>query len=380
MGIREVKNKKGISYELNMTVKENGITKRIYKTFSSRKDAKNYEAMVRSNQIETGKIYKECTFTLNQVFDEFLQIDSNRYQYNTIDTYKKKYNKYVRNSIGRAKILSVDYAMLQDFFNKLKDNGKSTNKKIKDSLSAVLTFAVKNNYIKGNPIQYVKVIGKDTTKEQEILPFEIFAEIVEELESSKSYNFHAYSFVLKLCYYTGLRISEALSLNKSDFDLKNDYITINKKLLYVGLKKEDLRVDDQTKTEASKSEVPIPEVFKEDIIQWFEENPYKKAICDEEGYYLQPHAIERAIKRIAEPLGVHYHNHMLRHTYTYNLYKNQTDLKTMQELLRHKNISTTIGIYTSIDKDHKKDSVNAVFSEKRGKNVGNRISQASILN
>ena len=80
--------------------------------------------------------------------------------------------------------------------------------------------------------------------------------------------------MLCIGYYLGLRISEALALNKSDFDITNDTVTINKQLVHNGLKKEEFHTTDKMKTKSSKTILPLPKPLKDVLIQWFEQNPY----------------------------------------------------------------------------------------------------------
>lgn len=53
---------------------------------------------------------------------------------------------------------------------------------------------------------------------------------------------------------------------------------------------------------------------------------------------------------------------MLRHTYTTTLFNAGIDAKTSQKLLRHKDFNTTMTIYTHLENEKLKDTVDKVFN------------------
>ncbi|MFR4948165.1 tyrosine-type recombinase/integrase [Thomasclavelia spiroformis] len=72
---------------------------------------------------------------------------------------------------------------------------------------------------------------------------------------------------------------------------------------------------------------------------------------------------------MANKLNIHFHFHMLRHSFITNLVKNDIDVKTVQELARHSNINTTMSVYTHIQEEQKKAAINHVFTEIYSKNT-----------
>ena len=91
------------------------------------------------------------------------------------------------------------------------------------------------------------------------------------------------------------------------------------------------------------------------------------------GYVHNPHAINRAIKRIyeacnkqeieraakerREPILIpHFSCHSLRHTFCTRFCENETDLKIIQEIMGHADISTTMNVYNEATKERKQAS------------------------
>lgn len=144
-----------------------------------------------------------------------------------------------------------------------------------------------------------------------------------------------------LLYSTGIRIGEALSLKKTD-------IQTNKiKILGKG-NKERL--------------VPILEITKQYIQNYIKSLPIKMKLTEfiflgKRGKKLDPSVFARKLYEIKKIIGLpnQISPHKFRHSFASHLLHNGTDLKHIQELLGHKNLSST-QIYTKIDLEHLKSA------------------------
>ena len=169
-------------------------------------------------------------------------------------------------------------------------------------------------------------------------------------------------------------------MDKVDFDLENNLIFVNKKLLYKGLRKEEYTTSNQMKSKTSKAVIPLANPLKYSLIEWFKKNPYDKVICDIDGYYINPNVLSLDVKKLAKNLGISFHFHMLRHTFATNLVNSDVDLKTAQELMRHSNINTTMSIYTHVNDQHKINVINNVFDIKSVEKVSKTNDKIKTLN
>lgn len=324
MSIRKRKSKKakgGYVYEVFITYKENGITQHYTKRgFITRKEAEYHETLIKAEIQENGKIKKEVNKTLNQVFYEFIAVGGIQYQENTLYNSKKD-KHYFQDTLGKMPITHIDYKTLQEYFNGRIHEGIETNKNIRKTLNRVLNYAVRADYIKDNPIRYVIVKGVDRQKEKTILTENDFERLLFAIEERKDFRYDAYAAAIRIGYYTGLRISEVAPLEKNDFDFIANEITIDKKLIFKGLKKEEYYATHEMKSKKSKAIIPLPDILKHFMMDWFKQNPYDKVICDIEGYYINPTCLSNDVKAIAKKLGIHFNFHMLRHTYATNLIK-----------------------------------------------------------
>jgi len=364
------KAKKGYTYKVTFKYKENDITRTYSKSgFIVKKNAQEHESMVKAQINQDGYLKKVCNDSLNKVFNDWLKVDSGLYAPNTINLYKRIYNKYIYNVIGKEKIISLKYKNIQAFINESNvsyDNCVA----IKKVLNNVFKYAIKNEYIETNPIAYIEITKIKEKKEiNNYLSLEEYNMIIEKLNHGSFYA-RALSIAISIGYHTGLRISEIFALNKSDIDFINDTITVNKQLLEREGKNKDLKIKTKLKTSSSNSVLPLVPTLKEILIEWFDINPYEKVVCNEDGYYLNPVSAQARVEKIASDLGIQgFHFHMLRHTLITNLYKSGVDVKTTQELARHSNINTTLNVYTHLEENSKKDTLNNVFEQIYSKNT-----------
>lgn len=146
--------------------------------------------------------------------------------------------------------------------------------------------------------------------------------------------------MLELLYSSGLRLQELVSLDLMSLDLADHTVRV----LGKGNKE---RV------------VPIGSKARVALKEWLQARsavaPGKEAavFVGRNGARLGPRAVQRRIERWARRrgLGVRAHPHLFRHSFATHLLESSGDLRGVQELLGHANISTT-QIYTHLDFQH----------------------------
>lgn len=353
--------KNGYLYEVNFTFKENGITKRHFKRgFTTKKEAELYELEKKNEIRKNGILVEKKKITLNEAFNEFLNYGSSQYQENTLYNSKKDWH-YFKENLGLMKINEITYFDLQNFFDSRMTAGLATNKNIRKTLNRVFVYSIRQQYLDKNPLQFVVVKGEDRSKKKELISQDDLNKILFELSQKQEFNYKAYIIAILIGYYTGLRVSEALALNKQDVLFAENKIIIDKKLIYKGLKKEEYYVSNRLKSRKSKSIIPLPDVLKKYLIKWFNINPYDKVICDEEGYYINPTYLSNQVNKVAMKFHIHFNYHLLRHCYASELASHNVGVKIAQELLRHDNFNTTYSIYSHVSDNQKAQAVNEVF-------------------
>jgi integrase/recombinase XerC len=146
--------------------------------------------------------------------------------------------------------------------------------------------------------------------------------------------------VMELFYSSGLRLSELVGLNLGDLDRGDRTVRV----LGKGRK---TRI------------VPVGKHALDAIARWLKERATLAATGEQalfvgaRGERLGPRAIQKRIAGWArqQGLGRHVHPHLFRHSFATHLLESSQDLRGVQELLGHTNISTT-QVYTHLDFQH----------------------------
>jgi len=151
--------------------------------------------------------------------------------------------------------------------------------------------------------------------------------------------------MLELFYSSGLRLSELTSLDMSDIDIRNGNVRVTGK----GNKTRELPVG-RFACEAVQKWLTIrinelkQEMDKKDINALF---------ISKQGKRINQRTVQQRLKFYSTKQGMHnpVNPHMLRHSFASHMLESSSDLRAVQELLGHANISTT-QVYTHLDFQH----------------------------
>ena len=144
--------------------------------------------------------------------------------------------------------------------------------------------------------------------------------------------------VIELIYASGLRVSEAVNANLSDFEDNKNFLRV---------------IGKGSKTRL----VPVGRFAQVAVTEWVLERNKLQTIDDAlfvnlRGRRISARSIQERIKNIALIQGLPPVNpHMLRHSFATHLLESSGDLRSIQELLGHSSLSTT-QIYTRLDYQH----------------------------
>lgn len=274
------------------------------------------------------------------------------------------------------------------FYNYLADERHlkpATIDNIHTVLHQILDMAVDDDYLRNNPSNNVLKELKQshcfqtekrralTRPEQELL--------LSYLKNTPSASLWYPIFAVLIG--TGLRVGEATGLRWCDIDLEEGIIDVNHTLVYYDHRTEGSKRGcyfniNTTKTPAGKRQVPMLDFVKEAFLMEKERQELLDIHCEAvvDGYtdfiflnrFGQPQhqaTLNKAIRRIirdcndeqllkdenAKILLPHFSCHSLRHTFTTRMCEAGVNVKVIQDTLGHKDISTTLNIYTDVTKE-----------------------------
>ena len=202
-------------------------------------------------------------------------------------------------------------------------------------------FMVAEGYLKDNPTENVASpnVGR-------ILPKPIsHAEVMKLLEQPTKLSTPEAkrdSAMLSLLYASGMRVSELISLNLNDVDADGGYVRCFGK----GNKERIIPIAPQ----AGKA---LTDYIKEARLRLARRDDEKALFLNRRGERLTRQGFWQILKGYAKKaeLGEEVTPHTLRHSFATNMLSGGADLRSVQELLGHANISTT-QVYTHLTSEH----------------------------
>jgi integrase/recombinase XerC len=259
---------------------------------------------------------------------------------NTRNNYARDIEQLIRLS-SPAKLENVKVAHIRKYVATLhsKGMGGKSLARMLSSWRGFFNYLVQRHQFKDNP-----VIGMRAPKSPKTLPNALSIEQTNKLveisgDDILSVRDHA---ILELFYSSGLRLSELVNLNIDDMDFSDDAVTVTGK---------------GNKTRI----VPLGAKAKQAILQWLPMRPQllgqnsaeKAVFISKQGRRISGRNIEYRLKEwsIKQGIDSSVHPHMLRHSFASHVLQSSGDLRAVQEMLGHANISTT-QIYTHLDYQH----------------------------
>ncbi len=258
---------------------------------------------------------------------------------NTTDAYERDLNKLARftESLNISNYSEINNEVCSAWIGNLYslDNNPRSIQRHLSSAKGFFRFLKKNNLIDSSPFELISA-----PKLRKNLPEVLSPENVEQLLNFKPSNFVEIRdmAIVELMYSSGLRVSETVNINMSDFEEDMAFLRVLGKGAKTRL-------------------VPLGKFAVNAIKNWLIER--KKIHKDDgalflnsKGTRLSVRSVQLGLKKMAIKQGLPpIHPHMLRHSFATHMLESSGDLRTVQELLGHSSLSTT-QIYTKLDYQH----------------------------
>ena len=266
---------------------------------------------------------------------------------NTLESYSRDLKQYYGFLSGDSSLSleNASQSTIVAYLMDLRKQGKATATIARRlaALKAFYQFLVKENYVESDPTGELS-----SPKLERKLPKVLTVEEVERLLAQPDFSTPAGKrdkAMLELLYATGIRVSELVNLNVQDVDLQEGFV----RCLGKGSKE---RV------------VPIGEMAIIALRSYLENarskliaDPKEKALfVNHHGRRLTRQGFWKIVKKYSQQALIRKEitPHTLRHSFATHLLENGADIRAVQEMLGHADISTT-QIYTHVTKDRLKD-------------------------
>ncbi len=277
-------------------------------------------------------------------FKKFLQVEKGLSQ-NSIYSYTYDLKKFSEFLSQKSKdIMDATQDDIQQFLKYEKNNKNNSSRTLARSLAAIRQFY---NFISDNvdidiPNPTEKI---ETPHVEKTLPDYLTVNELDKLFNSiseeDSYELRDKT-IFELLYSSGLRISEAVDLTIADVDITNNFINVigkGNKQRMVPMGKEAVRLLNKYIHESR------PAIISS------RESEY--LFISKKGSQLNRKSVWRLLKNYVTRTEIQKNitPHTLRHSFATHLIENGADLRSVQELLGHMDISTT-QVYTHMAKKH----------------------------
>ena len=293
-----------------------------------------------------------------------------RIKYHTYMIYYELYKNHINDYLGDKEIEEITISDLNYYLFNLteKENGRggklsgSTINLILTLLKSTFKEAYESEIIPKNPATKLKKVAVQeknvqalTVKEQKKLIDYCLCHIDDT---------RYLGIILTLA--TGLRIGELLGLLWTNIDLRNKVINVDTTL--IRLKNENGWYYERTKPKSitSKRMIPIPK-FLYDILSFNKKNQVSKYVISYNKCFIKVRSYQDFYRSLLKKVGIKYVSfHALRHTFATRCVELGIDIKTVSELLGHKNATITLNRYS-----------HSLYSTKR--KAINKLAKATII-
>lgn len=267
---------------------------------------------------------------------------------NTLESYRRDIVIYL-DFLSRNKktILKATRKDIEKFLSERKDKGSKSRTVARNKVSIVnlYKFLVMENYISKNPTDNLEVI-----RLKRVLPESLTTEEVDDLLSvhnEKTDKGLRDKAIFELMYSSGLRVSEICSLKIEDIFFDEKYLKIcgkGKRERIVPINKKALDI--------------LKRYIQTSRVVMVKGKKTSELFLNFRGDKISRVGIWKIVKEAMKKSGIekNIYPHTLRHSFATHLIQHGADLRSVQRMLGHSDITTT-EIYTHVDSTHLKKQI-----------------------
>lgn len=302
--------------------------------------------------------------TTNELMTAWLdRCERERVKPRTYSRYKGLIVQHILPELGDTQIDDLGRRQISEFLTAHQADGNlrgealsatSTNLML-TVLNAAFTYACDMELLSANPCDRIRRVPGPPSR------VEAFTrEEQRRLEEAIAVSEDRRLFGIRLCLYTGLRIGELLGLEWQDVDMEKGILHIGKTVYREKNAEGEWQLFvDRPKTAASERMVPLPGYLAEDLRIYRRGARSEFVIENKKAERMSIRSYQYLFERLTEKAGVRKLNfHALRHTFATRALECGMDIKTLSELMGHKNATITLNRYVHSMMDTKIAAMN----------------------
>ena len=281
----------------------------------------------------------------------------------TYTRYKEIVEQHIITQLGELELSEITPYVLQCYVTELLKSGnlrtgKGLSANSVNSIITVIQNTLKTAYSLGIVSEYVgDKIKRPRTSEKKIECFSMSEQ--KKIEQYILNEENTRLFGVLLCLYTGLRIGELLALEWSDIDMRKGELRVNKTCHYGKDENGEFgRITDIPKTQSSIRTIPIPKQLMPHLREVKKKSRSTHIVSNGENL-ISIRSYQRSFASLLKRLNIQHRGfHSLRHTFATRALECGMDVKTLSEILGHKNPTVTLNRYAHSLMEHKKEMMN----------------------
>ena len=278
----------------------------------------------------------------------------------TYERYRLIIGQHIKDKIGSMELNDLSPFILQQFITELLQSGnRKTGKGLSaNSVNAVISV-IQSSLKTAHLLGLTKVYTADKLKRPKLTekPVECFSLVEQkQIEQAILNGKKDKLYGILLCLYSGLRIGELIALQWSDIDFAKGVLTVSKSCHD---SKNGLIID-EPKTSTSRRVIPLPKQLLP-LLKGIKKKSDSPFVVSANGKPVSVRSYQRSFELLLKKLKIpHKGFHSLRHTFATRALECGMDVKTLSEILGHKNPTVTLNRYVHALMEHKADMMNRI--------------------
>ena len=264
--------------------------------------------------------------------------------------------------LGDIELTDLTPFVLQKFITDLTTNGnKRTGKGLSPNFVKTILSVIQNSLKTAHLVGYLPEYSANKIKRPKIVEKQVECFTIQEQkkieEAALSAKKDKYRGIV-LCLYTGLRIGELLALTWNDIDFEKSILSVTKTCHDGNENGKHIRIIDTPKTENSRRQIPLSKTLVKMLKEMKKKSKCEFVIADgEKPIFIRSY--QRTFELLLKKLGLpHKGFHSLRHTFATRALECGMDVKSLSEILGHKNATITLNRYAHSLWEHKAEMMN----------------------
>lgn len=280
----------------------------------------------------------------------------------TFEQYSRVAQIHILPYLGDIELTDLTPFVLQKFITDLTTNGnKRTGKGLSPNFVKTILSVIQNSLKTAHLVGYLPEYSANKIKRPKIVEKQVECFSIQEQkkieEAALSAKKDKYRGIV-LCLYTGLRIGELLALTWNDIDFDKNILSVTKTCHDGNENGKRIRIIDTPKTENSRRQIPLSKTLVKMLKDMKKKSNCEFVIADgEKPVYIRSYqrSFELLLKKLKLP---HKGFHSLRHTFATRALECGMDVKSLSEILGHKNATITLNRYAHSLWEHKAEMMN----------------------